>query len=219
MRSLPDDEQNAIIALRDLCTQRSKNKLPTTTARGCDQALLARAKTNINQRCITVSRKRSSTSLRVILPILAFFLTGVTLAGVVQGARYFVLPVILLLLKQGQTVLIGNEQGVQCTVWATSPLQQFRCMMVSFTNGYVITLMNDMVRELFSQKWTTFVPTCIGYLCTGSGALYSAYVYGVRRFLMGALRCCFCLYRTFYLALNNPMMPFDYIEQSMMVAE
>ena len=211
-----DDEQEAITALQTLCHTMDTKPPPTPIPPTPVEPL------HKQNGCVQVDimkEPRASVGKRILLPFLAFFFSVLTLAGIIQCVHYFILPVVWAVTAYSKTILLGEEEGVQCTVWSISPIQQLRCMMISWTNGYMILLMNDMVRELFSQKWTTFVPTCVGYLFTGGGALYSVYYYGIRRFVLAVCYQLFYMYRAYYLALNNPMMPFDYIEQSMMLSK
>ena len=215
-----DDEQEAITVLQTLWnTTDSKPQRPPIEPSHNGELVPLDNRPNIKKQHMSTYQPRASVAKRIILPFLAFLFSALTLAGTCQCVHYFILPVVWDVTEYGKTIFFGEEEGVQCTVWSISPLQQLRCMMISWTNGYMISLMNDVVRELFSQKWTTFVPTCVGYLFTGGGALYSMYFYGIRRFVLAVCHHVFSLYRAYYLALNNPMMPFDYIEKNMVMVE
>ena len=161
---------------------------------------------------------QSSTTKKILLPLLALGLTMATIWGVFKCVQMFFLPLVYAILGHFQIFLFGEEDGVHCKVWSNSPLQQLRCTALSFTNGYFISLVNDWTRELLTKRWDA-LPTCFAYLFTTCGALYLQYIYVIRRIVSRLFSIIVSMYRVYYLALDNPMMPFDYIEQSMLMVE
>jgi hypothetical protein len=162
-----------------------------------------------------ISSRRLSSHKRVVFPIISFILTFITILGILKCVHCIFFPVIYTTIKYARNIFVGEDMGVQCTIWSNSPLQQLRCTLLSFTNGYLVSFVNDLSRELLTKQWGA-LPTCIGYLFPTCGALYLNYVYIVRRFLCFLWFGVLSLYKIYYLALNNPMMPFDYIEQSIL---
>lgn len=154
---------------------------------------------------------------RIVSIVAAFLLTVGTIVGILQLAHFCIYPRWVVVWQFVQNVFVGDEKGVRCNVWSISPMQQLTCTLISFTNGYVQSLLNDVSRELMSKQWGA-LPTCIGYVCTTGGALYLNYIYIVRRLVRTAWHSTFSLYRAYYLAFNNPMLPVAYIEKSVMQA-
>lgn len=216
MHSVPDEyEQLAVSALHALQFHSQTENTPHHQQLVVSRCPNVYAKTD---RVVNSGPPRSSTTKRVVLPLGAFLLTLGTIIGILQFARSYIFPVLLSVLAYTQSVIVGEEEGIQCSVWSNSPMQQLRCTLMSFTNGYVVSLLNDVSRELMSKQWGA-LPTCIGYVCTAGWAMYLNYIYIFRRGTRAVWYYTFSLYRAYYLALNNPMMPLEYIEQSMMLVD
>lgn len=164
-------------------------------------------------------RHHASTTKRIIFPILALGLTLGTIVSAYKCAQMCILPYVYVVFGLLQNFVFGDEDGIQCNIWSNSPIQQLQCTVLSFLNGYFISLINRWTRELLTKRWEDSLPTCFAYLFTTCWALYFQYVYIIRRALGNLYSGCFALYRTFYRALDNPMMPFDYIEQNMLMVD
>jgi len=209
-----DDEY---LAVSTLCNMQY-NKRPRTPYQHRHHSTFTathKEKELCNSHAIQTHQRRLSSHKRVFFPILAFVLTLLTIFGILKCAQLLFLPVLYTIVEYTRNIFMGEEKGVQCTIWSNSPLQQLHCTLLSFTNGYLVSLINDLSRELLTKRWGA-LPTCIGYLFPTCGALYLNYVYIVRRILCFTWCSVFSLYKAYYLALDNPMMPFDYIEQSML---
>lgn len=224
--STPDskinDEQEAAVALHALQTFSSYSQhLPPSTI---PLSTMPHMIQTMPQTVLKSTKRvghiphQSSTTKKILLPFLALGLTVATILGAFKCAQMFFLPLVYTILEHFKIFLFGEEDGVHCKVWSISPLQQLRCTVLSFTNGYFISLINDWTRELLTKRWDA-VPTYFAYLFTTCGALYLQYIYVIRRIFSRLFSNIVSLYRVYYLALDNPMMPFDYIEQSMLMVE
>lgn len=220
--STPDskinDEQEAAVALHALQTFSSYSQhLPPSTI---PLSTMSHMIQTMPQTVLKSTKRvghiplQSSTTKKILLPFLALGLTVATFWGVFN----VFLPPVYTILEHFKIFLFGEEDGVHCKVWSNSPLQQLRCTVLSFTNGYFISLINDWTRELLTKRWDA-VPTCFAYLFTTCGALYLQYIYVIRRIFFRLFSNIVSMYRVYYLALDNPMMPFNYIEQSMLMVE
>jgi hypothetical protein len=218
-----DEESMAITALRQLSTPFGKS-LASETIRSLppleESPLAIKRSANIDDddaneyRPMLTNKQPVSHRNRVMLHAITICVLVTLFVVGCMALRMTVLPIFAMALQNTWVVLSGKEDGTRCSVWNHSPLQQARCYVISQGSHLVMTNLHEMYHDLHSMKSVT---TWVAYVFTTCWALYIPCVYIVKRVLYAGGLKVIRFYGAVYNLLNNPMLPFDYIESAIRI--